>query len=348
MTDWLDRNALAQLTLARLREFYRQPEAIFWTFVFPIVLALALGIAFRDGGTAPIQVGVRAGAEAEGIVASLESGGDIDAEILPAAAVGEALRDGEVALVVVPGDTALTYRYDPSRQEARVARLAADNVLQRAAGRTDPRATIEEPVNEEGGRYIDFLIPGLLGLNLLGAGLWGVGHTIVRMRTGKLLKRFVATPMSRGEFLFSFMLARLAFLPFEVGALLLFAWLVFDVTVQGTLIALAVISALGAFSFSALGLLLASRARTTEAVMGLVNLVSIPMWVLSGVFFSSENFPDIMQPFIEALPLTALVDAFRAVMLDGLPILATGTSLSVLIAWGVGSFGLALAMFRWR
>ncbi|MGH7480589.1 MAG: ABC transporter permease, partial [Longimicrobiales bacterium] len=220
--------------------------------------------------------------------------------------------------------------------------------IQRAAGRTDVRATQDERVEEQGSRYIDFLIPGLIGLNLLSSGLWGVGYTVVRMRGGQLLKRFMATPMPRGHFLFSFFAGRLVFLVAELAVLLPFAWLVFDVPVRGSLAAILFICVLGAFAFTGLGLLVASRARTTEGVNGLMNLAAVPMWVLSGVFFSSDNFPGFMQPFIDALPLTALLDALRAVMLDGVALAATAGSLAIVLVWGMACFGATLALFRWR
>jgi ABC-2 type transport system permease protein len=242
----------------------------------------------------------------------------------------------------------LTYRYDPTRADGRNARLVADDVLQRAAGRADPRPAADVLVTETGSRYIDFLIPGLLGLNLLSTGLWGVGYNVVRMRTQMLLKRFATTPVRRIDFLLSFMLGRLVFLAAELGLVLGFAWLAFRVPVRGSLATLGFTATLGAFTFTALGLLIASRARTTEAVQGLMNLVSVPMWVLSGVFFSATHFPDAMQPFIQALPLTALNNAMRAVMLDGAGMVAIAGSLAIVAAWGAACLVLAMSWFRWR
>ncbi|MBI4410394.1 MAG: ABC transporter permease [Gemmatimonadetes bacterium] len=344
----LEHAPLAQLTLARIREFGREPEAVFWTFFFPIVLAFALGIAFRERGPERVWVGVQAGPGARALAAALQGADNLRVRVLEPAVAGEALRDGDVALVIVPGGARVTYRYDPTRPESRLARLATDDALQRAAGRRDRVAVSEEAVEERGSRYIDFLIPGLIGLNLLGTGLWGVGYTVVRMRTGKLLKRLLATPMRRSHFLLSFMLARLGFLAAELALLLFFAWVAFGVGVRGSLATLAFIAALGAFAFTGVGLLVASRARTLEGVSGLMNLAAVPMWVLSGIFFSAEHFPDVMQPFIRALPLTALVDALRAVMLDGAPLAATAGWLGIVALWGAGCFGAALAMFRWR
>src|SRR3989475_3405644 len=202
----------------------------------------------------------------------------------------------------------VVYRYDSTRTESRLARLEVDDVLQRARGRTDPAAVRDERVTEPGSRYIDFLIPGLLGMNLMGSGLWGVGFAVVQARSKKLLKRLMATPMRRSEYLLSFILSRLVFLVVEIAALVGFGWVMFRVGIRGSITALALVTVLGALSFAGLGMLVASRARTVEAVSGLMKLVLLPMWILSGTIFSYTRFPDAMQPFSHAVPLTALND----------------------------------------
>jgi ABC-type multidrug transport system permease subunit len=338
---------LVELTLARLREFIREPEAVFWVFAFPLLLAFALGIAFRSKGETPVHAGVVEGPGAAAIVAALERGGGLEVRLVPGSRMDVALRDGEVEILVVPGEPP-AYRFDPTRAESRLARLAVDQALQRGGGRRDLWTAREDRVTVPGSRYIDWFIPGLIGLNIMGTSLWSVGYAIVQSRTRKLLKRLVATPMDRGQYLLAHMLARLLFLGLEVAPLLVFAWIVFGVPVRGSLAALIAIAFLGAASFGGIGLLIASRARTVEAVSGLMNAVSVPMWVLSGVFFSSTNFPAATQPFIRALPLTALNEAMRAVMLDGDSLLAVGRPLAVLAAWGVVSYGAALRVFRWQ
>ncbi|HUG42124.1 MAG TPA: ABC transporter permease [Longimicrobiales bacterium] len=340
-------NSLAQLTLVRIREFSREPEAVFWTFAFPVLLALGLGIAFRDSGPVPVRVAVVSGAGAAGLVEALEAAG-LEPVTLGADSAAARLRRGDVGIVAEAVEGGVVYRYDPTRPDALTARYRVDEAVQRRAGRQDVVATRDEQVTGRGSRYIDWLIPGLIGLNLLSTGLWGVGFTLVRMRTEHLMKRLMATPMKRAEFLASFFFGRLLFLGGELAVLLLFAALVFDVAVRGSLAALILVAVLGAFTFTAFGLLIASRARTTEGVSGLMNAASFPMWVLSGVFFSYRTFPEAVHPFIQALPLTALNDAMRAIMNDGLPLAATLGSLAVLAAWAAGSFALALAIFRWR
>jgi ABC-type multidrug transport system permease subunit len=341
------RHPLLELTLARLREFLREPEAIFWVFFFPILLAAGLGIAFRTGGESPVHAAVRSGPGAEQVMSVLAGHPGIRARTLPAAAEDAALRNGDVEVIVVPGDPP-AYRFDPTRPESRVARLAVDGALQRARGRTDAFVPREERVEVVGSRYIDWLIPGLLGLNIMGTGMWGIGFSLVTARSKRILKRLAATPMSRAHYLLAQILARLVFLVLEVGALLLFAWLAFGVPVRGSIATLALVAVVGTLSFGGLALLIAARPRTIEAVSGWMNFVMMPMWVLSGVFFSSAHFPAAAQPFIRALPLTALNDAFRGVMLDGTPASALGPELLVLGAWGLMTFGVALKIFRWR
>jgi ABC-2 type transport system permease protein len=343
-------HSLVQLTLVRFREFVREPEAVFWTFVFPVLLAAGLGVAFRNRPAEVTQVGVvMAAPDAAALAATLERQPELSAEVLDDSAAAHALRTGRVALIAIPrAGGGVEYRYDEERPEGRTARLLADAALQRAAGRRDPVPVVERHVSERGSRYIDFVIPGLLGLNLMGSGIWGLGFGIVDARRKKLLKRLIATPMSRVQYLASFMLSRLILLVGEVAALVGFGVLVFAVPVRGTLIELGVLCLLSALTFSGLGLLVASRAKTMEGVSGLMNLVMLPMWIFSGVFFSANNFPAAAQPFIQALPLTAVNDALRAHMLEGAGLVAIAGELAVIVAWTVGSFFLALQLFRWR
>ena len=336
-----------QLALSRMREFYREPEAVFWVFGFPIVLAFALGLAFRNTGPGKLQVGVVAGAGDSVLAVALDSSPRLVATVLDTMTARLRLRTGRVALLVVPGDP-VVYRYDSTRTESGLARLEVDDVLQRARGRKDRVAVRDDRAVARGSRYIDFLIPGLLGMNLLGSGIWGVGFSVVQARQRKLLKRYMATPMRRSHYLLSFILSRLVFLIVEVVALVGFGWLLFGVAVRGSFTALAGITILGSFSFAGLGLLVASRAKTIEGVSGLMNLVMLPMWILSGTFFSYARFPDAMIPFVKALPLTALNDALRAVMIDGSAVTTLGAPLAIVVAWGAVSFAVALRIFRWR
>jgi ABC-type multidrug transport system permease subunit len=341
------RHPLVEITRVKFLEFIREPEAIFWVLVFPVLLSLALGIAFRSKPPEALAVAVQEGPGAEAARTALAADKALAPRTLAGDACREALRAGRVALVVVPGEK-VTYWFDPTRDESRVARLAADAALQGAAGRADALAAEDRLMTEKGSRYIDFLVPGLLGMNLMGTGMWGVGFSIVTARSRGLLKRLIATPMRRRHYLLGQMLGRMAFLIPEVGLLVTFAALVFDVPVRGSLVVLGLVAALGGLAFTGIGLLVAARPRTIEGVSGLMNFVMLPMWIFSGVFFSPARFPDALQPMIHALPLTALNDALRAVMLDGATLARVTPELAIVAAWGTAAFAAALALFRWK
>ena len=348
-TEHRDR-PLPQLTLVRLLEFIREPEAIFWTFGFPILLAAGLGIAFRNKPADIVKVAVVAGESGSAQVASwLRRDKALQVEVLPEHEANLALRTGGVSLVAVPGaEGGVTWRYDDTNPDGRSARLLADDVLQRAAGRKNVVPVNDDRDRAPGSRYIDFLLPGLLGMNMMGDGMWGIGFSIVDARRRKLLKRLIASPMQRADYLGSYLLSRIVIVTTEIAVIAGFGTLVFHVPFRGPFPVFVLICLISGFTFSAMGLLLASRVNTIEAVSGLMNLAMLPMWVLSGVFFSSSRFPDFLQPFIHALPLTAVVDALRTNMLQGGGVGAIGLPLATLAAWLVASFTVALRIFRWR
>ena len=336
---------LLQLTLVRFREFVREPEALFWVFGFPIILAAGLGIAFRNRPADVLPVA----AATPQLSASLRTEKLLDVQQLPVADAERELRNGKVVLVAEPGQNgAVTYRYDDTNPDGRSARMLADRAIERAAGRQDPVASKDTIMREPGSRYIDFLVPGLLGMNLMGSAVWGMAFGIVDARRKKLIKRLMATPMPREYYLLSFVLSRLALLVVEVGAVLGFAVLVFQVPVYGSLVALGFFCVLASMSFCALGLLIASRVQTIEAASGMTNAVMMPMWICSGVFFSAQRFPNVMQPLIKALPLTAAIDALRSNMLQGASLAQLAPETGILTAWLVVCFFVALRLFRWR
>ena len=339
----MNRNSLVQLTLMRFREFIREPEAVFWTFVFPVLLAAGLGIAFRNRPPETVKIATTHPA----IRAALSGEKSLSVQVLDRKEGEEALRMGRVLLLVVPGKP-VTYLYDNTNPDARIARLLADRAVQSAAGAKPGVDVTDRLVSERGSRYIDFLIPGLLAMNLLGSGIWGMGFAIVDARRKKLLKRLVASPMPRWQYLLSFVCSRLVLLVGEVAVLLGFGAWVFGVPVRAPLWQIGFLSLLASLMFGALGLLLASRAKTIEGVSGLMNLVMMPMWVCSGVFFSASRFPDAVQPLIRLLPLTAAVNALRASMLQGSRLPELGSEVGIMAAWLAVCFFVALKLFRWR
>ena len=358
-------NPFLQLTLARIRESLREPEALFWIFVFPVLLTLALGIAFRNQPVSKSRVAVEKDSPtATQLATRLSPSPHLEVSVLSAQTASAALRAGKQDLVVRPSsssssgpsketssDSALPefiFIYDATRSEGRQARLVVEDALQRGLGRKDVAKIRDQNETAPGMRYIDFLIPALIGMNLMGSGMWGIGFNVVQSRSKKLLKRMAATPMRRSHFLLSFMLSRLLFLVPEVAALLGFGWLVFAIKIQGSMLALIVIVLLGSFAFAGLGLLVATRTASIEAVSGWINFVMMPMYILSGNFFSYTRFPKFFWPFIRLLPLTALNDALRAVINEGAPLFMSWRELIVISVWGALSFVLALKIFRWQ
>ena len=338
-------HALVQLTLMRMREFIREPEALFWSMIFPIALAAGLGIAFRNR---PPEV-IKVAAVTPRLAEALRQEKLLDVTQLPPQLAEQFVRTGKVALVAErAADGGVSYRYDDTNPEGRQARMLADQAIQRASGRQDAISGNDQIMREPGSRYIDFLIPGLIGMGIMGNSIWGPGFSIVDARRKKLLKRIVATPMPRQYYLLSFLLWRMILLPVDVGIPLAFGAWVFGVPLRGSFLALAGTCVLATLAFSAGGLLIASRVRTIEAASGLMNLTMVPMWVLSGIFFSSQRFPDLVQPIIKTLPLTAVIDALRANMLQGAGFTQMAPQAGVLVAWLVVCFGLALRLFRWR
>ncbi|MCB9735768.1 MAG: ABC transporter permease [Deltaproteobacteria bacterium] len=359
------KSPLLALTLARIRIFVREPAALFWVFGFPVLLAVGLGIAFREGPVEPVHVGLPAGDPGTAEVQRLLDGKEgLAVEVLAADALEERLAKGTIDIIVryrgegaekgaaaAPegaGAAVVDLRFDPARDEGRFARRAVDDALQRALGREDVATITEHTEIPRGRRYIDFLLPGLIAMNLLGSSLWGVGYAIVQERRGKLLRRFAVTPMRRSDFLLSFLLSRFVFLFAEVVALLGFGALAFDVTVMGSVVDVGILCVVGALSFMGIAAVIGARTDSVEVASGFMNLATLPMWILSGTFFSYERFPEAVQPIIQALPLTALNDGLRAVVNDGRGLIDVLPQLAVLVAWGVVGFAIGLKTFRWR
>jgi ABC-2 type transport system permease protein len=340
----LRESSLYQLTMIRFRLILREPEAIFWIFLFPILLAVGLGIAFRNRPPDVLPVA----ATTPQLTHALASDKGLTASTIDEAAGTHALATGKILILAIQKPDGVAYKFDNTNPDARTARMLADRAIQVAAGEREPTRTENDLVHEKGSRYIDFVVPGLLGMNLMGSAMWSLGFAIVEARQKKLLKRMVASPMPRWQYLASFLLSRLAMLVIEVIVFLGFSALVFGVPFRGSLWQLGILCILTSLAFSALGLLVSSRARTMEAASGWMNLVMLPMWIVSGVFFSASRFPAVVQPVVQALPLTAAIDAMRGNMLQGTNLGQSATQVGILIAWFVVPFAVSLRIFRWR
>ena len=340
----LELSSLYQLTMIRFRLFLREPEAVFWIFIFPILLAIGLGIAFRNRPADVLPVAATTAQLTQAFAADK----GLTATTISQAEGAHALATGSILLLAIGTPAGVTYEYDQTNPDARTARMVADRAIQTAAGRREAVQVGDQLVHETGSRYIDFVVPGLLGMNLMGSAIWGLGFSIVDSRQKKLLKRLVASPMPRWQYLASYLLSRLVMLVVEVVGFLGFARLVFGVPFRGSMWQLGLLCVLTSLAFSAVGLLVASRAKTLEAASGWMNLVMFPMWIMSGVFFSASRFPAVIQPIVRALPLTAAIDAFRGNMLQGMTLGQLTAPMLILSAWLVVPFAISLRIFRWR
>jgi ABC-type polysaccharide/polyol phosphate export permease len=347
--------ALIELTRMRVLLLLRQPEVVFWAFVFPVMLSMVLGFAFSRREAPMSHVVVVEGPGSRELLRTLKEVERVDVDLVSdTAEVERRLRAGATDVVVTPGtgdemgDGMGELRWDDMRPEAALARLRVEDALQRAAGRTDPLPLAQVAEQRTGNRWLDWFVPGLLGLSIMSTSIWAVGFAFVEARQRRLIKRFLVTPMERATYLLSHVLGRLVLLVFEVALLLAFARLVLGVPFRGSPLAFLVLCFVGATIFAGLGVLLGSRVRTVEAAAGLINLSMMPMGLASGVFFSYERFADALHGPIRLLPLTALNDALRAVMLDGRGLGSVVHELVVMTVWGVGSFLIGLRIFRWK
>ncbi len=340
------------ITITRLKEFVRRPEAVFWVYFFPVLMIVVLGVAFRNQTQETFDIDVIKNDRASVAVRQLEGQPQIAAHLVDAAESSLRLRAGRsvlaVTVIVDRGQEGFAYRFDAKRPGALAAKNIVDDILQAANGRVDAFTAEETQFDEPGGTYVDFLVPGLLGIGLMGGGMWGVGYAIVDMRIRKLLKRFMATPMRRSHFLLSMLLSRLVFMIPQIVLTLLVAYWMFDVRIYGSVGAVIFLVVLGAFEFAALGLMIGSRAQTVETASGLMNFVMLPMYTLCGVFFSYQRFPEFFHPVIRALPLTPIIDSLRAVMMDGDSLWNQWSEILVMLAWCVIPFSIAMLIFRWR
>jgi len=342
-------NPLKELVKSRIREFLREPGYVFWVFGFPLLMAIGLGLAFRSKAPEPPRIAVSQSVPAD-IAQALLKSPRLHAERLALPDAERQLARTKVDLVVDRPDPNghVVFKLDSAQEKSLLARAITEDVLQRAAGRQDTVKIDEQRVSERGSRYVDFLLPGLIGLNLMGSSMWGIGFNLVLARKRKLLRRYAVTPMRRSHFLLSYFFSRSLFLVLELAVLIGFGRLIFGTQIQGSVAGLLVASVLGAAAFAAIGFLIGARLSSTEVAGGWMNFVQLPMWLLSGSFFSYERFPEWLQLPIRFLPLTAVNDALRHIYNEGGSLSSIGFEAAVLAAWALFGFGVAIKAFRWQ
>jgi len=344
--------SLWQQIKCRWREFRREPSAFFWVMFMPILWMVVLGFAFSKPRPESYGVGWLSpetpSTLSESTHKALTENRQIHLWEAPLGELETRIKRGEISMILqFDAQSKATYRLDQNNPEAVRARNFVNDVVQNQGGRTDPVPQSSENIQAEGGRYVDFLIPGLLGLSIMTTSLFGVGMTIVSNRKENLLKRYLATPMRAYEYIVSHMFGRLIILTADFSAVMIAGYLIFHFRLYGNFLHYVLFAILGAAAFTAVALLCAARTRSVPMISGLTNLISLPMMMLSGVFFSKNNFPDWLREGTAYLPLTALNDGLRKIALEGLPIQALGPEITVLGLYTVIASVIAQRLFKW-
>ena len=381
MINRISNNQLFQLILANIRELIREPGVLFWGIIFPILMSLGLGIAFTKKKDVITEVAVigrsdlfspkindtskiaqflrfnhavsmtdAKGVQLMKLKITDEKLGNTTFTFLPLdwpQAMRE-LKRGRVNLILEQKNDSVRYNFDPMNPDAQLAYLKLTKMLGSSEQLAGSRDSDVKPLTISGTRYIDFLIPGLIAMGVMMSSLWGVSYAIIERRSKKLLRRMVATPMKRSNFLIALITVRLLMNFVEAGLLLLFSWLVFNITIQGSVAALLAIFIAGNIAFAGISILLSSHTAKTEIGNGLVNAVSMPMMVLSGIFFSYHNFPEWAVPSIRMFPLTMMTDGIRSIMIEGAGFAVIALPVSILSGMGILFFVAGMKIFKWH
>jgi len=347
-------SALGQHVKGRWREFRREPSALFFVVLMPILWMAILGFAFSGGGKPGVGIGLLEGADQSelgmGVRQRLEADPSVRLWIGDRDALLTRMKRGDVTVIIaIDGAASGAARLvlDPTKAEAHAGRAYADDVIQAAGGRKDPVTITDEAVKLPGQRYIDFLVPGLLALSLMTSSLFGTGMTIVANRRENLLKRYLATPMQPLTYILSHLIGRGFILVVEVATILIASFVLFRFRLESRLVDFTLFAALGAGAFTALALLCGARTANMAAMNGATNLISLPMMIVAGVWFSRANFPSWIAEPARYLPLTALVDGLRRIALEGGSLASVGFEAAVLGVYLVAATLAAKTLFKW-
>jgi ABC-type multidrug transport system permease subunit len=360
-------HSLWQLISVNYKEFLREPGILFWSLAFPVLMAWVLGIAFTKRAESVQTIAVVSSpasvtrldqflGEMEKLTSSNHTVfrktfdnklGKLTFRLMPVTADSAILmlKRGETSLILQEQGDSIVYQLDPQNAEAKLNYLVLS-----AAINHDPLIYNTESVkilSQRGTRYVDFLIPGLLALGIMNGFLWGIGYTLIEIRTKKLLRRMVAAPMKKSIFIFSHFFSRLTLSAFEAFVLFCFAWFYFRIQIQGSIPAFILIFLAGSFCFAGIAILMGSRTSSSRVGNSLINVITLPMMILSGIFFSYHNFPEVVVPVIQKLPLTLLTDSLRGIMTEGTGIRENLPAMFILSGVGTVCFFLGLRIYKW-
>ncbi len=363
---------LFQLILINYREFVREPGIVFWSIIFPVLMSWVLGVAFtnRENTTQTVAVVKSANNHNSQLDRFLEN---TQANItlndtsrleyhktISNPKLGKTtyrflmvnwdeamimLKRGQTSIIIDAQHDSLLYHFDPMNPEARLNYITLSLLIKNESLIEDAQSI--RILEKTGTRYIDFLVPGLMAMGIMNSFLWGISYALIEMRAKKLLRRMIATPMKKSEYLFSHFVARVSLALFEAAILYFFARFYFRIQIQGSILALLMIFLAGNICFTGLGILMASRTSSSRVGTGLINFVSLPMTVLSGIFFSYHNFPDFVIPFIQKLPLTMLADSMRSIFIEGTGIIENLPEFFILSGLGLICFIIGLRIYKW-
>lgn len=347
------RASLIEMTKGRWREFCREPSAMFFVILMPIVWMILLGVMFSSSKTEHYRIGLALAnftESSQSKVVSLALEADHSLTVLTdsLSVLKNQLKRNNIALIVNKIDeNGVQFIFDPSNPQSIQAKRLVSDRIQTALGRQDVIAISDQPQSMPGGRYVDFLIPGLLALSLLTTSLFGTGMTIVANRRENLLKRYCVTPMKFSDYILSHIIGRYLIAVVETITILSAGFVLFDFHIYGSKFDFFLLILLGTGAFTAIGILAGSKTKNTSAYNGMVNLLSLPMMLLAGVWFSKTYFPSWLADIAQYLPLTALVDALRSIALEGATLGSVSFEILVLLGYGIASAVTAGKIFRW-
>lgn len=356
---------LIRLTLAAITEYLREPGAIFWSFGFPILMAIGLGVAFSGNQDVIHGVGLVPGNEITDTVVktrlfdnhpvqdttitkAFEGKNGSTRYIFHVTSWDEAeimLKRGKISAILTEKENDVFYHYDPVSPEGEVIQMQLSNYF--ATGSLGRNMENIRPIDSKGLRYIDFLIPGLIGLGIMMSIMWGVCYPLIEKRSKKLLRRMVATPMKKSHYLISQITSRVIVTFLETVIILVFAHYFFGIIIQGSYLALLAIFIAGNLCFFGLAILISSKTANTQVGNGLISFVTTPMLVLSGIFFSYQNFPDWTVSIIKFLPLTILTDDIRSIVNEGAGFFTILDGFTILSVFGIVTFLIGLRTYKW-
>jgi ABC-2 type transport system permease protein len=340
------------------RLYARDRAAMFWSFLFPLLMLFGFGVIFRSGGPSVVKL-VRIAPSQESprdqaFLRALEES-HLKVETLDAAEAEKRWALGRTTAQLESVGAGYRLRLNSYLiAQGQVAVQAANQAFlvaqARLNGSPEPEripVVVESPGHAHASNYAAFLVPGLVGLNLLSMGLFAVGMVTVAYREKGKFRRLAVTPLPKWVFLLAQILQRVTVVVLQTAVLLIAARLGFQISNQGSYALFAVLVVLGTGTFLALGFALSSFASTVETYGAISNLVFLPLMLLSGVYFSLDNAPLWMQRVVFILPLSPFLRMLRAVFNDGGTLSGQGTGLAIVGAWALLSFMVALKRFRW-